>query len=81
MTITREMELEMIRNPNLWPGETLCLKQRPKPGDKVGFMGYVAYGVLTSTRLPLAIYLQPDFIAERVYPTAEAMLDDGWIVD
>jgi len=44
---------KMVRNERLWPGETLCLKKLPKPGEKVGVMGYSEYGVITNSREPV----------------------------
>jgi hypothetical protein len=71
----------MIRDPNRWPGETLCLKKRPKEGEKTGVMGYSAYGVITTPDLPITIYLRPDFIAAVKYNSVEELLAAGWLVD
>lgn len=75
-------DAQMISNERLWPGETLCLKKRPtKPDEKVGVIGYSAFGVITNSRLPLIVYLQPNFITEKRYESIQDLLDDGWIVD
>lgn len=71
----------MIANMRCWPGETLCMKKRPKPGEQVGVMGYSAFGVIANNRLPIIVYLQPNFIEEQHYDSIEALLNDGWIVD
>jgi hypothetical protein len=78
---TLQREAEMIKHRHMWPGETLCLKKRPKSGELTGVMGYAAYGILTSNMLPLIVYLRPNFVVEQRYATVEALLDDGWIVD
>lgn len=77
----KAQEARMIKTPSAWPGETLCLKKRPKEGEKSGIMGYTEYGILTNNQLPLIVYLQPNFVVERRYDTVDALLDDGWIVD
>lgn len=75
-------EASMILNERNWPGETLCLKKRPtNSGEKVDVMGYTAFGILTNSRLPLIVYLRPNFIQEQRYPSIDALLNDGWIVD
>lgn len=85
---TREKELAMIMNHEKWPGDTLCLKRRPGPGEKSGVMGYTAFGVIASSRAPLTVYLRGarDFEKTMRYDTAEAMMAeammaDGWEVD
>ena len=84
---TRDDELNMMRNKDEWPGETLCLKKVPKPGEKKGAMGYSTFGIITNASLPVTIYLRDaedrkrDFSETAVYPTFEAAFEDGWIVD
>ncbi len=78
---TREKELRLIKNRYLWPGETLCMKRKPREGEKPGPFGYVAYGIITNNQPPLRVYLQPDFVSEENFDSAEEMLDAGWMVD
>lgn len=77
----REQELQLIKNMKRWPGWALCMKKRPKPSEKTGIMGYSAFGIITTSQLPLVIYLQPEFDTEVRYNTIEEALDDGWMVD
>lgn len=66
--------------------ETCCLKQRPKDGEPKPATGYVAYGVITSSRPPITVYLRgedpkDDFRRTKSYETVDDLLQDGWIVD
>lgn len=81
MTKDQLSDAQMIANKRMWPGETLCMKKQPKPGEKVGVMGYSEFGVITTNKLPIIIYLRPNFVREQKYDSIEALLDDGWIVD
>lgn len=81
MGITKYDEMEMILNSRLWPGDTLCLKKRPKPGETTGFTGYSKFGILTNSQLPLTIYLRPNFLSEERYNSVDELLADGWVVD
>jgi hypothetical protein len=77
---------EMIRSEHRWPGETLCVKQRPTNGEKADFMGCTGYGVITTNTEPVTVYLRSvpgvaDFAHTKEYSTVSDMLADGWIVD
>lgn len=72
---------ELILNRAKWPGETLCMKRRGKEGEKVGVMGYAAFGVLTNNRAPFIIYIEPNYIKEQKYNSIDEMLADNWMVD
>lgn len=79
--IDRKAEAQIISDERSWSGETLCLKRLPKPGEKTGVMGYAAFGIITSSQLPISVWLRPNFAREQLYDTVDALLDDGWITD
>jgi hypothetical protein len=73
---------KMILSESDWPGDTLCLKKRPKPGEATkGVMGYSAFGILTNSRAPFIVLLRPDFEKTMNYDSVDELLADGWIVD
>lgn len=85
MPITKIDDAAMMRNPRRWPGETLCLKQKDKPGEH-NIMGYRAFGIITNGAEPVTIYLRgdgpnDDWEKTQQYETFEKLLDDGWVVD
>jgi hypothetical protein len=72
---------EMLRDKRTWSGETLCLKKYPRGEEKPGVMGYAAFGIVTTTRLPLVIYLREDFVRTMTYDSIDAAIAAGWVVD
>jgi hypothetical protein len=80
------MDREIIGNRSRWPGETICIKKYPRGDEPTGFMGYAAFGVMTSLRLPIIIFLRGDTEADDFkttieYPSLDAMFDAGWVAD
>lgn len=75
------IQAAMIRDENRWPGETLCLKRKAREGEKNGVMGYAAFGVITTSRPPLIVYLREDFVREERFDSVEDLLAAGWVVD
>jgi hypothetical protein len=68
--------------------DTCCVKKRPTGDERPDFMGYSAFGVLTTGRSrPIVIYLRAmargerDFARTKTYEDVDAMLADGWVVD
>lgn len=77
MILANKRDREGVRNMRIWPGETLCLKQYTADGKK-----YEAFGVITSDKEPVAIYLRGEGHEQtKEYPTFDAMFEDGWVVD
>lgn len=82
---TKFDDLAHMRNSRRWSGETCCLKKRPAKGETAGFMGYSAFGVITSSDEPVTIYLREDngndFRRTATYENFELAVADGWMVD
>jgi hypothetical protein len=77
-------DVEMLKRPHLWIGGRLCLKRRDKKGRAVAF-GTIEAGLLQTGRapshaFPLVVEASTnDQVWE--YPSAEAAVKAGWIVD
>ena len=68
-----------------WPGSALCLKRRAPKGVP-SFTGYTQFGVVTSARAPITIYLRgkdpkDDFKETVEFGSLDEMLRAGWEVD
>jgi len=75
-----------ILDDRRWHGETLCVKKYPTGDEEARFMGCSAFGVITSSREPVTVWLRgenplDDFKRQVHYDTHDQMMDDGWVVD
>ena len=76
----------MVHDDSTWPGESFCVKQKPKPGEKEDSLYYKAFGCIFKRGTPIEIHLRDfdpakDFIKSTTYDSVDAMIADGWIVD
>jgi len=85
MSATEHDDLTMLKNPSLWPcWPRLPLKRRSKNPAQLWDVGFVSDG-MGEARLFLAnIYDKienPTTVLQIEYPSPEALLADGWVVD
>jgi hypothetical protein len=71
-------DVEMLKRPHLWPGGRLCVKLRDKKGRPVAF-GMVQAASARSGRWCRISASTSDKTWE--YPSAEAAVKAGWVVD
>ena len=84
-------DLEMIRRPHLWPHWSVLPMKKPSVLEK-NFMDDNGFGVLIRVDRgygkEYAVFVRNIFSSKEfdlkdatLYPSAEAVLADGWVVD
>lgn len=73
---------EMMLRPHLWPlGDALALKRRgaPEPGSVIPY--HFGRLLREPDRLVWTVYAPEGLEPVAAYPSLDALLADGWIVD